>query len=363
MHQILVIDHEKNKLYGTVSILLQAGYNVQVTEDSDDLLAILQQYPDIAMIMCDASVLISNGALVGQLTQKRQSRLIVLTDNQNAAGLTGIRKRVDHFVSKPIRKQELLRAALECIIAYAQQEAVQAARTFVSDGLKSFLNTLDDLPFANPMPNTARESLDAIDENTLTVRALTIHHDRSEAVYHRQTLALTPTEFDILRLLAQSAGRVVTFEEIVYALQKVTVPRNEARRMISAHMTHLRMKMREAGCDDYLVNSRGRGYMLDNDVESVLERKDAELHLLLDQMPILLWNVDTNLQFTTFAGNYMLDALRRTPDEFIGMSLIDFMGSSNTPAAAGHRQALNGIASQYEQEWQQHIFQVYVQDL
>jgi PAS domain S-box-containing protein len=363
VHQILVIDCDKNGLYDVAHILAQSGHKVQVIEDAGDLPLMLQKYTDIAVIICDASALISDAALVDRLAQKGQSRLIVLADNQNTFELTGVRKRIDRFISKPLRKQELLQVTLECIIAYAQQEAVQAARTFVSDGLKSILNTLNDLPFANPMVNTTREALDGMDENTLTVRGLTIHRDRSEAVYRRQTLALTPTEFDILRLLAQAAGRVVTFEEIVYALQKVTVPRNEARRMISAHMTHLRMKMREAGCEDYLINSRGRGYMLDNDVESVLERKDAQLHLLLDQMPILVWNVDTNLQFTTIAGNNMLDTMRRTPDEFIGVSLTDFMGSSSTPAAAGHRQALNGIACQYEQEWQQRIFQVYVQPI
>lgn len=75
-------------------------------------------------------------------------------------------------------------------------------------------------------------------------------------------LDLTPTEFEILRCLAQAEGRVVTFEDIVFQVQGIRTHRDEARRMLSSHLSNLRVKLQAAGCQDCMVNSRGRGYFL-----------------------------------------------------------------------------------------------------
>lgn len=363
VHQILVIDHQKNKLYGAVNALLQAGYSIHVIDDAADILSMLRQDTEIAVIVCDASLLLSEGLLADLLKENTRPRLVALIHDQNMSGLDAIRAHVDHFVLKPIRKPDFLRAVLEGVISHVQQEAVRTTTTRASEEVKPLAEDFNDMPLLASSDTSSRDEDDTIAASMSTVRSLTIDHDRSEAVFRGQTLPLTPTEFDILRLLVQAAGRVVSFEDIVYALQKVTVPRNEARRMISAHMTHLRTKMRDVGCDDYLVNSRGRGYMIDSDAEGALERNQGQLHLVLDQMPILLWSVDTNLQFTSITGNHILERFGRFYDELIGISLIEFMGSSEIPAVAGHFQALNGTASQYEQVWIQRIYQVYVQPI
>jgi two-component system, OmpR family, response regulator len=75
-------------------------------------------------------------------------------------------------------------------------------------------------------------------------------------------LDLTPTEFEILYCLVQAGGRVVTFEEVANRLRGVQMERDEARTMLSSHFTNLRSKLREAGGDDYLMNSRSNGYFI-----------------------------------------------------------------------------------------------------
>jgi DNA-binding response OmpR family regulator len=80
--------------------------------------------------------------------------------------------------------------------------------------------------------------------------------------YQGRSLDLTPTEFEILASLIQVQGALVTFEEIVLRAQGLSVERDEARVMLSTHMSNLRAKLRLAGCEQYLKNRRGVGYFI-----------------------------------------------------------------------------------------------------
>jgi DNA-binding response OmpR family regulator len=109
---------------------------------------------------------------------------------------------------------------------------------------------------------TAQPSSSKVDDRFLRVRGLMIDQHRLVALYQGKPLELTPTEFEILYSLVQAQGKVVTFEEIVLRLQGIRTERDEARTMLSTHLSNLRAKLREAGCEDYLVNSRGHGYYI-----------------------------------------------------------------------------------------------------
>jgi DNA-binding response OmpR family regulator len=92
-----------------------------------------------------------------------------------------------------------------------------------------------------------------------------IDQHRLVALYQGKPLELTPTEFEILYCLVQAEGRVVTFEEIVFRLQGIHAERDEARTMLSTHLSNLRAKLRDADCEHYLENSRGHGYFINFD--------------------------------------------------------------------------------------------------
>ena len=75
-----------------------------------------------------------------------------------------------------------------------------------------------------------------------------------------QPVALTPTEFRLLEVLARSPGRVLTREEL---LARVAGPDFEGTdRTIDVHITNLRRKIEKNGNQNYVVTVHGVGYRL-----------------------------------------------------------------------------------------------------
>jgi DNA-binding response OmpR family regulator len=73
-------------------------------------------------------------------------------------------------------------------------------------------------------------------------------------------LDLTPTEFAIMRTLAQAGGRALSFDEIVSDVHGYQADRDEARHLLASHIRNLRRKLGDAA--EYLHNVRGVGYYL-----------------------------------------------------------------------------------------------------
>lgn len=91
---------------------------------------------------------------------------------------------------------------------------------------------------------------------------LKVDQETYTVTYHNIQLGLTRTEFEIVYCLAQANERPVSYRDLARQLRGVNVDDREARQMFSAHLSNLRAKLRAAGCDAYLVNQRGHGYLL-----------------------------------------------------------------------------------------------------
>ncbi len=78
-----------------------------------------------------------------------------------------------------------------------------------------------------------------------------------------QTLNLTPTEFRILACLAQQAGQVMTYQQIVQCAQGYEAEAPEAAELVKPHMYHLCQKLEPDPANPrYILTVRGTGYML-----------------------------------------------------------------------------------------------------
>ena len=92
------------------------------------------------------------------------------------------------------------------------------------------------------------------------VGELTLNLDRHVAEVRGRILALTPTEFDLLALLAGNAGLVVTREQILDKLWGDAFLASS--RSLDVHLTGLRAKLALPG---FIVNVRGVGYRIEAD--------------------------------------------------------------------------------------------------
>jgi two-component system KDP operon response regulator KdpE len=93
----------------------------------------------------------------------------------------------------------------------------------------------------------------------LTTGDLTVDIARRSVTLAGEAVALTPTEFDILALLARNAGCVVTHKAI---LEAVWGPEwNEDRQTLRAHVSNLRRKIeRRPGGQRYVITEPGVGF-------------------------------------------------------------------------------------------------------
>jgi DNA-binding response OmpR family regulator len=107
-------------------------------------------------------------------------------------------------------------------------------------------------------------------EQDILVRAgIVLNRQRREVTLNGDRLNLTPTEFEILLYLFESAHRVVPAEE----LARVILGRDDVeqgRRMVRWHIHHLRRKLEPTPSDPhYILNVYGEGYTVDaEDVDS-----------------------------------------------------------------------------------------------
>ena len=82
---------------------------------------------------------------------------------------------------------------------------------------------------------------------------------------------------------------------------------------------------------------------------------------LIDQMPAMLWSIDSNLRFTSCRGGALAE-LGLAPDSLVGLTLFEFFQTEDTaftPIAATIR-ALRGETLSYELDWGTRVYRVRV---
>ncbi len=92
-----------------------------------------------------------------------------------------------------------------------------------------------------------------------------------------------------------------------------------------------------------------------------LTEAEANLGIVVEEMPCVLWSVDTDLRFNSSVGAGLAN-LGLRPDEVVGMTLYEYFGTDDhkfKPIAA-HLRALDGEGSAFESEWDDRAFQCYV---
>jgi two-component system KDP operon response regulator KdpE len=91
---------------------------------------------------------------------------------------------------------------------------------------------------------------------------LRIDLQQRQVVVHEREVALTRTEFDVLRVLAERPGTVLPSGEIMQHVMGIHIPEQEAQDLLKVHIHRLRQKL-EQDLDNprFIKTVRGQGYM------------------------------------------------------------------------------------------------------
>lgn len=207
MTTILVVDDEQEIADLVEIYLTNDGFQVIKASNGVECLKLLEQHPEIKVIILDVMMPEMDGLEVCRRIRKNSNIPIIMLSAKTADmdKILGFGTGVDDYVTKPFNPLEL------------------TAR--VKSQLKRY-----------QMINTA-----AAESLTITIGSLTIEKEAHRVSRHGEEIALTPIEFEILWLLASHPKRVYSTDEIFEQVWKEQV--YEVNNTVMVHIRRLREKI------------------------------------------------------------------------------------------------------------------------
>lgn len=230
MFQILVVDDEKEIVELEEIYLKEAGYEVLKAYNGKMALEFLKK-GKIDLVVLDIMMPEIDGLDVCcKLREKDKIPVIIVSaKGQEIDKIKGLQSGADDYMVKPFSPLEL--------VARVQSQLRQA----------HYFN----------------QELQKKEDTLIKIKEIEIDKARHQVYRLGKEIKLTPTEYDILVLLAENMGKVYSSEEIYRALWKEKY--YEGNNTVMAHMWRLREKIEENPKVPQIIQTVwGVGYKIEN---------------------------------------------------------------------------------------------------
>lgn len=226
---ILVVDDER-EIANIVALYLQSDeYNVYKCHTGEEALGCIEKNK-IDLAILDVMLPDIDGfEILRRIREKYNFPVIMLTAKVDATDrITGLTLGADDYIPKPFNPLELV----------ARVKAQLRRYTKYNDGAK---NSGEIIDFAG----------------------LVLNRTSHECIYNERQLTLTPLEFDILWLLCENRGKVISSEKLFQEVWKEDYFKN-SNNTVMVHIRHLREKMSgPTGKSDFIKTVWGVGYKVE----------------------------------------------------------------------------------------------------
>lgn len=240
-------------------VLNEAGYAVTLAPGGTRALELLKENV-FAVIVTDIRMPAVNGIDVLHAARETDSQpeVILLTGYGSLdTSLAALREGAFDYLLKPCDPELLIQRVGEAIESrearLRQAEAVRHIVDAFGENGQAVGSTT-----ATTMVREPEIATETDEEERLHVGALSFGSAHHTATFQGQPLHLTPTEFSLLRTMAEKLGKVFTYRELVYAMHDYDVSSAEAKVLLKTHVRNIRHKIGSG----YLVNVRSTGYKL-----------------------------------------------------------------------------------------------------
>lgn len=228
--KILIADDEK-EITGLIELYLRnEGYQTYTAYNGADALKLLDEH-DLQLIILDIMMPGIDGLETCRRIRKDKNIPIIMLSakSEDIDKIMGLSTGADDYMTKPFNPLELI------------------AR--VKSQLRRYL-------FLNNEPSGAKVS-DVIEINGLVIDSAS----RSVQLYGTE-ISFTPTEFDILNLMARNRGHVFRAEEIYEKVRKEQC--FESKSTIMVHVRNIREKIEEDHRNPIFIKTVwGVGYLIE----------------------------------------------------------------------------------------------------
>jgi len=224
--QLLLVDDDTDLTELLGEYLSNEGYQVRCAHSADEAEKLLQQH-SFDLLVFDIMMPGRSGLeLLQSLRPGLQTPIIMLTGRgDDIDRILGLEMGADDYLGKPCNPRELL-ARIRAVLRRAAPAA----------------------PATTAASSQHQQGAVSLDEAS------------REVCVNDEALNLTSAEFNVLMLLMQQAGQVVSKAELT---EKVLHRKLTAYdRAIDVHVSRVRQKLAQAGEDSRIKTIRGEGYQL-----------------------------------------------------------------------------------------------------
>lgn len=226
---IIIVDDEKEIADLVDVVLKNEGYETIKFYDSIDAYKEIQNNKNIDLAIFDVMMPGIDGfELCTKIRENHTYPIIMLTARvEDVDKITGLSIGADDYVTKPFNPLELLARIKAQLRRYKKYDAITTpqAEVFESNGL-------------------------------------VINKQEHTALLFDENINLTPTEFDILWLLCENAGNVVSSENIFEAVWKEDYL--DSNNTVMVHIRRIRAKLKEPSRNPKIIKTVwGVGYKVE----------------------------------------------------------------------------------------------------
>ena len=227
MYNILVCDDEKDIVSALKIYLESEGYAVECAYDGAQALTLLESR-DISLVLMDIMMPVMDGiSAMVKIRERSNVPVILLTaKGEDTDKILGLNVGADDYITKPFNPLEVLARVRSQLRRYTMLGAAQ------------------------------------IRQSCLTVGGISMDDSSKTVTVDGEPAALTPTEYDILRLLMENPGQVFHPRDIYKRVWKDEPYGAEST--VAVHIRHLREKL-EINPDEprYIKAVWGQGYKME----------------------------------------------------------------------------------------------------
>ncbi len=175
---------------------------------------------------------ISGLQICSKIRERYNYPVIMLTaKNEEIDKITGLTLGADDYITKPFLPLELLARVKAQLRRYKRYNAAEAE--------------------------------EAVDDDIIVLSGLVLNSRTHECTLNERPLALTPTEFSLLRILCKQRGNVVSSEELLHQLWGEEYY-SKSNNTVTVHIRHLREKMGDSFENPkYIKTVWGVGYKIE----------------------------------------------------------------------------------------------------
>lgn len=265
--RILVVDDEQNIRLTLSALLGRAGHTVTTAASGEEAIALFDR-ESFDLMLVDLQMPGLNGIQVAEAIRDRgiDTTVIVLTGHGSLeTAIEGIHQGIFDYMLKTSDPGQIIDRVAAGLTDRARRQRQSALISSIGAAVQELVGSSSPPSVEEPGPHQGggAPAGGPSPERSIQIGQLQLDTWHQTASLGGRSLNLTPTEFRLLLCLAEHAGQMLSYTQLVRCAQGYETSELEAGELIKPHIHHLRQKIEpDPSTPRYLLNVRGKGYIL-----------------------------------------------------------------------------------------------------